>query len=83
MVLYLSAIDLGYIVGATSLGMLAGSVGYAAMYLYSIAALVIFAAFYTPTLFASRRKETGTSNDVDNNRAVTRLEQEKSPRSLP
>ena len=44
--LFMSAIDLGYIVGAISLGHLAGWTGYARMYLYSAAALVLFLAVY-------------------------------------
>lgn len=44
--LFMSSIDLGYITGALILGLLAGSTGYAAMYLYSVSALVLFLAIY-------------------------------------
>lgn len=53
--LFMSAIDLGYIVGAISLGHLAGLTGYADMYLYSIAALVIFVAVYLVDLAKTQR----------------------------
>ncbi|WP_170285848.1 MFS transporter [Propionivibrio limicola] len=44
--LFMSAIDLGYIVGAISLGHLAKLSSYSAMYLYSTGALVVFLAVY-------------------------------------
>jgi MFS family permease len=53
--LFLSAIDLGYIVGAISLGHLAGVVGYAAMYLYSSAVLVLFVAVYLAEIAKTRK----------------------------
>ena len=44
--LFMSAIDLGYIVGAVLLGYVAGRIGYASMYLYSTLALLAFVAVY-------------------------------------
>lgn len=44
--LYLSAIDLGYIVGALALGYIAGWQGYAMMYRYSVLPLLVFLAAY-------------------------------------
>ena len=44
--LFLSAIDLGYIVGAIALGFVAERAGFAAMYRYSALALVPFVALY-------------------------------------
>lgn len=53
--LFLSAIDLGYIVGAIVLGRVAESVGFAAMYRYSALALMAFIVLY---LFARSRSST-------------------------
>lgn len=44
--LFMSAIDLGYIVGAVVLGHLAGGAGYAMMYRYSALAMVLFLGVY-------------------------------------
>ena len=53
--LYLSAIDLGYIVGAMALGMLGGSFGYRHMYALAIVPLLVFMALYA---YALRHPET-------------------------
>ena len=44
--LFMSAIDLGYIVGAVALGEVAGRDGYAMMYRYSTLAMLVFLAVY-------------------------------------
>lgn len=44
--LFMSAIDLGYIVGAVALGEVAGRDGYAMMYRYSTLAMLLFLAVY-------------------------------------
>ena len=53
--LFLSAIDLGYIVGAIVLGLVAESAGFAAMYRHSALALMAFIVLY---LFARSRSST-------------------------
>lgn len=50
--LFLSSIDLGYIVGAVALGQLAAWQGYAAMYRYAAASMVAFLAVYLLALRA-------------------------------
>jgi MFS family permease len=44
--MFLSAIDLGYLVGSVPLGYIAGAKGYAAMYGYSIIAMAMFLVVY-------------------------------------
>ena len=48
--LYLSAIDLGYIVGTMALGMLGGTLGYRHMYALAIVPLLAFMALYVYAL---------------------------------
>ncbi len=53
--LFLSAIDMGYIVGAIVLGLVAERAGFAAMYRWSALALVALVALYLPELARSAR----------------------------
>ena len=54
--LFLSAIDLGYIVGAIALGLLAERAGFAAMYRYSALALMAFIVLYLVELARSSKR---------------------------
>jgi predicted MFS family arabinose efflux permease len=54
--LFLSAIDLGYIVGAVGLGLIAESAGFAAMYRYSALGMVAFIGLYLPELARSAKR---------------------------
>jgi MFS family permease len=56
--LFLSAIDLGYIVGALGLGWIAGWQGYALMYRYATLALLLFLAVYAFDRRRSGRQKT-------------------------
>jgi len=52
----MSAIDLGYIVGAVVLGYVAGRASYAMMYRYSTLAMLVFLAVYLLDLARTARR---------------------------
>ncbi len=54
--LFLSSIDLGYIVGAIALGLVAERAGFAAMYRYSALAMVAFIALYLFELIRTAKR---------------------------
>ena len=54
--LFLSSIDLGYIVGAIALGLVAERAGFAAMYRHSALAMVAFIAIYLVELFRTAKR---------------------------
>ena len=54
--LFMSAIDLGYLVGAVVLGHVAGRDSYAMMYRYSTLALLVFVTVYLLDLARTSRR---------------------------